>query len=223
MATSKAAARERSLDLRKIVLYVANNLSQDEKESLQFLYDVPDEYKATIKMTFDYLQKKQDCFSTTNPEGLLEIVSNLERSDLAQFVTDKLQAYHGSKSEQATKPLKHQPLVQNLELKRHLESTLKLCPLYPQHIKALKACLVDIAREDPDHPNVDTIKRVLKEAEDHFKTGNDLVLARQWGSNHLERALANLYPVRHKHHQTAMRSRKVSNTGRATITILHYR
>ena len=172
-------AREHGLELRKIVLHIMDNMSHKEETSLQYLYGIPDEYKENIVKTFEYLEKNQDRFSEASPEGLIDLVRNLGRSDLVKSVTAKVQAY-SNVSQQATptgEPLSHhQPLMQNPELKRHFESTLKLCPLYQLHIRALEASLVDIARADPSHPNVDNIRQLLKEAEENFKTGTDRLI-----------------------------------------------
>ena len=134
-------AREHGLELRKIVLHIMDNMSHKEETSLQYLYGIPDEYKENIVKTFEYLEKNQDRFSEASPEGLIDLVRNLGRSDLVKSVTAKVQAY-SNVSQQATptgEPLSHhQPLMQNPELKRHFESTLKLCPLYQLHIRALE-------------------------------------------------------------------------------------
>ena len=189
-------AKDAETELRKIVIFIIGKLSQADCQGLWYIYNIPESRRATKLDMFEYLYNNVEMFSATNPEGLIKIVSDIERQDLVKLVTAKVYEYKKNSKMQAGPSYRTHRLNQNPEVKRHFETTLKLSPLYETHVKILISALADAAQDDPDKPNTTIIRKLLSEADDCFKNGTDKMLkaAQAVGFKPLKDSMSQLIP-----------------------------
>ena len=169
-------AKDVETELRKIAMYIICKLSEDDCQDLWYIYNIPECHRATKLDMFEYLQNKIEMFSAANPEGLIKIVSDIERQDLVKLVTAKVYEYKNKSTIQAEPSYRTYHLNQHQELKYHFEATIKLYPLHALHIKILSSVLAHAAQDDPDKPNTNEIRQLLIEADECFKNGTDKML-----------------------------------------------
>ena len=167
-------AKDLEIELRKIAIFIIGKLSQEECQSLRYIYNIPECHRATKLDMFEYLQNNMEMFSSANPEGLIKIASDIERQDLVKSVTAKVHEYK-KKSKMKASHRTHR-LNQNPELKRYFEATIKLYPLHEMYVQYLKSVLAAAAQDDPDKPNTSIISQLISEADEYFKKGTDKML-----------------------------------------------
>ena len=169
-------AKDLEAELRKIATFIIDKLTLEECQRLQYIYNIPECHRATKLNMFEYLQNYKEMFSSENPEGLINIASDIERQDLVKSVTAKVQEYK-KKSKMQAEPLRRtHRLNQNPELKRYFEATIKLYPLHDMYVKYLKSVVADVAQDDPEKPNTSGISQLISEADECFKKGTDKML-----------------------------------------------
>ena len=73
-------------EFRRLVLYLADHLTDTETNKLVYIYDLPREYKDKQPLIVLELMHNWDLFSASKPDSLAKIMKDIKRVDLAKAV-----------------------------------------------------------------------------------------------------------------------------------------
>lgn len=133
------------LEYRSIVLQLTKSLSKREGRELAYLYSVPEHLSSDILDIMTHLETR-NVFSPSNPEGLLQLVTQLERGDLVKTLTRRLESLP-KKQDRAG----HQPLstcYQNQQLRVNFEYTLSQAVALANQVHSLRSAFFNLSLAD---------------------------------------------------------------------------
>ena len=138
----------RELEYRRIVLHLADKLSNDDRIKLSYIFSVPECNESLgILGTLKYLETRL-IYSQSNPEGLVLIAKMVDREDLVRSLKTKIKDYcYKAVQEETvtTTTYSYGPTLCNPDLQWYFDSALNLTPCVVEHVLTVRSLLFRVA------------------------------------------------------------------------------
>ena len=166
----------RVLEYRRMVLHLAEQLTQDDRKKLAYIFSVPESNESSgILTTMKYLESRM-VYSQSNPEGLMFIAKMVDREDLVQPLMRKIKDYHHMAVQEETVTTTHSCglTLHHPELQWHLDSALNLTPSTVEHLLAIRSLLFRVACSSP------SLLEAAKAVDSHLQAAEERYWEASW-------------------------------------------